>query len=214
MFPVVFDCDGLLLETEIGWTRAETTLFARYGRTYGPEDKHLTIGKSLPAAAQIFADLLPAAPDPDTVLHELVELAAEEFRHGVEPMPGARQLVEDLHGTRPLAVATNTFRRLLDLALAGAGLDGRFDVMVAGDEVANPKPAPDLYLEACRRLGVPPTDAVALEDSPSGVAAGKAAGLFVIGVPYLPDFTLDEADLVVPSLKDPAVREALNRGPS
>ncbi len=211
--PVVFDCDGLLLETEVGWSRAETTLFARYGREYGPDDKRLTIGKSLPEAARIFAELLPGASDPDELLAQLVDLALPEFERGVEPMPGAAELVEELHGTRPIAVATNSFRAILEVALEHSGLAGRFDVLIAGDEVPNPKPAPDIYLEACRRLEVDPGDAVALEDSPSGVAAAKAAGLRVIGVPYLPDMDLPDADIQAPSLGDPAVRDALGLTP-
>ena len=90
----------------------------------------------------------------------------------------------------------------MDAALGAAEM--AFDVVIAGDEVAHPKPAPDLYAEACRRLGVAPADAVALEDTPTGVASARAAGLFVIGVPSLPGVTLD-ADLVVPSLNDPAL---------
>jgi HAD superfamily hydrolase (TIGR01509 family) len=210
--PVVFDCDGLLLETEIGWSRAESTLFGRYGRDYGADDKRLTIGKSLPEAARIFAGILPAAPPPDQLLQELIDLALAEFEQGVQPMPGAIDLVEELHGTRPLAVATNSFRTILEVALDRSGLRERFDVLVAGDEVPNPKPAPDIYLEACLRLAVDPSDAVALEDSPSGVSAAKSAGLFVIGVPYLKDLPLEGVDLVAPSLDHPAVRSALRVG--
>jgi HAD superfamily hydrolase (TIGR01509 family) len=107
-----------------------------------------------------------------------------------------------------MAVASNSERRLLDLALTGAGLSDTFAAVIAGDEVPSPKPAPDLYLEACRRLGASPGDAVAVEDSPRGAAAARAAGLFVIGIPYLPELEV-EADLLATSLEDPTVRSAL-----
>jgi HAD superfamily hydrolase (TIGR01509 family) len=125
-------------------------------------------------------------------------------------MPAALELIAELHDLgRPMAVASNSERRLVDLALAGSGLAVSFGAVVAGDEVPNPKPAPDLYLEACRRLGASPEEAVAVEDSPRGAAAARAAGLFVVGIPYLPDLPV-EADLVAGSLKDPAVRAALD----
>jgi HAD superfamily hydrolase (TIGR01509 family) len=144
------------------------------------------------------------------LLHELLELATEEFAGPVEPMPAALELIAELHDLgRPMAVASNSERRLVDLALAGSGLAVSFGAVVAGDEVPNPKPAPDLYLEACRRLGASPEEAVAVEDSPRGAAAARAAGLFVVGIPYLPDLPV-EADLVAGSLKDPAVRAALD----
>jgi HAD superfamily hydrolase (TIGR01509 family) len=206
---VVFDCDGVLLDSEKAWTRAETRLFARYGRTYGIEEKRLLIGGSLEETAGALEDLLDRPGGSDDLQHELLELAAEEFAGPVDPMPGALQLVGELRDLgRPMAVASNSERRLVDLALNGSGLASTFEVVVAGDEVPNPKPAPDIYLEACRRLGTSSEEAVAVEDSPRGAAAARAARMFVIGIPYIPELEL-EADLVAPSLEDPAVRSAL-----
>lgn len=205
----MFDCDGVLLDSETAWTRAETRLFARYGRTYGVEEKRLLIGGSLEETAGALEELLDRPSGSDHLRHELLELAAEEFAGPLEPMPGALQLVAELRDLgRPMAVASNSKRRLVDLALSGAGLSGTFGAVIAGDEVPNPKPAPDLYLEACRRLHASPGEAVAVEDSPRGAAAARAAGMFVIGIPYLPELEL-EADLVAGSLEDAAVRSAL-----
>jgi HAD superfamily hydrolase (TIGR01509 family) len=205
----VFDCDGVLLDSETAWTRAETRLFARYGKAYGVEEKRLLIGGSLQETSGALEDLLDRPGGSDELQHELLELAAEEFAGPVEPMPGALQLVGELRDLgRPMAVASNSERRLVDLALNGSGLAGTFEVVVAGNEVARPKPAPDIYLEACRRLGTSSEEAVAVEDSPRGATAARAARMFVIGIPYLPELEL-EADLVAPSLEDPAVRSAL-----
>jgi HAD superfamily hydrolase (TIGR01509 family) len=206
---VVFDCDGVLLDSETAWTRAETRLFARYGKTYGVEEKRLLIGGSLEETAGALEGLLERPGGSEDLKHELLELAAEEFAGPVEPMPGALELVAELRQLgRPMAVASNSERRLLDLALTGAGLSDTFAAVIAGDEVPSPKPAPDLYLEACRRLGASPGDAVAVEDSPRGAAAARAAGMFVIGIPYLPELEV-EADLLATSLEDPTVRSAL-----
>lgn len=206
---VVFDCDGLLLDSEVAWSRAETELFARHGKAYGLPERRALIGTSLPESGQRMEVLLKLPGQGARLVGELVELASVEFAAGVQPLPGAREVVAALRGRRPIGVASNSLRRLVDMALRGAGLEGLFDVVLAGDEVANPKPAPDLYLEACRRLGSDPAETIALDDTPTGVAAARAAGLFVIGIPSLDGLSLDQADLVAGSLDDPSVWTAM-----
>ena len=206
---VVFDCDGLLLDTEAAWTRAETALFARHGKAFGLREKRALIGTSFPETARRLEMMLDMPGEGAQVVEELIRLAALEFAGGVRPMPGARELVEALKGNRPIGVASNSLRHLLELALRGAGLEDAFDVVLAGDEVADPKPAPDLYLEACRRLESDPAETVALEDTPTGVTAARTAGLYVIGVPSLDGISLDQADLVAGSLEHPSVWAAM-----
>ena len=208
--PVIFDCDGVLLETEPRWTLVETQLFAKYGRPYGQEEKLQLIGTGLGGTGKQFETMLDQPGRADELLSELIELAAAEFARGVEPMKGALGMVEELRGLgRPMAIASNSFHRLVDLALKGSSLCDAFEVVVAADDVDDPKPAPDLFLEACRRLGARPEEAVAVEDSPTGVASARAAGLLVIGIPSIEGVRLEEADLVAPSLEAPEVREAL-----
>jgi HAD superfamily hydrolase (TIGR01509 family) len=208
--PVVFDCDGVLLETEPRWTVVETELFRRYGRTYGHEHKMQLVGTGLGGTGTQFESMLDQPGRAQELLEELIELAAADFARGVEPMEGAVDLVDELRRSgRPIAVASNSFHRLVDLALNGSALRDAFDIVVAADDVQHPKPAPDLFLEACRRLDVEPADAVAIEDSGPGVASARAAGLYVIGIPAVEGVELDEADLVAPSLRDASVREVL-----
>lgn len=204
---VVFDCDGLLLDTEPLWTRGEERLFRRYGKVFDPDAKRRLLGKSGAGAGEVLADLL-VQPGRDLELVEELLDECEGEMAAATPMPGARRLVDRLRGRLPLAAASNTTRRLLAPALRGAGFGPEFDVVLAGDDVEHPKPAPDLYLAACRGLGVDPARAVALEDSPTGVASARAAGLWVIGVPSYPGVEL-EADLVVPSLADGRVAAVL-----
>ena len=124
-------------------------------------------------------------------------------------MPGAIDLVLELRGRVPIAVASNTPERLVRGAMACAGVAELFDVVVTADQVAEPKPSPDVYLRACELLAAAPSRSVALEDSPTGVAAARAAGMYVLGIPSFPGVTLDDADLVAPSLAAPSVRGAL-----
>ncbi|MGH2711676.1 MAG: HAD family hydrolase [Actinomycetota bacterium] len=208
--PVIFDLDGVLLESEPRWTIVETELFRRYGITYGQEHKLQLVGTGLGGTGKQFEAMLDQPGRARELLEELIELAAEDFVKGLDPMPGAVELVEELHRlTRPMAIASNSFHRLVDVALDGSPLKGQFEVVVAADDVDHPKPAPDLFLEACSRLGVTPTDAIAIEDSAPGVASAKAAGLYVIGIPAVEGVELDDADLVAMSLASPEVREAL-----
>jgi HAD superfamily hydrolase (TIGR01509 family) len=198
---VVFDCDGLLMDTEPCWTVAETTLFARRGLPFGAGQKALVIGKSVPAAAEVLADVFGepgAGPD---IAAELLGLVAEAVGRTAAAMPGARALVEAVAAAVPVAVASNSPRDLLEAALRRGGLDGAFPVSIAADEIAAPKPAPDMYLRACALLGVAAAGTLAFEDSMTGLRSARAAGLRVIGVPTLRDGDFP-ADHVVGSLLD------------
>jgi HAD superfamily hydrolase (TIGR01509 family) len=211
---VVFDNDGLLLDTEEAWTRAEETLFARRGRAFTIEHKRSLIGSARAAAAMKLEAMLERDGEGEALMDELHGLVMEEALAGVAPRPGALRLLEGLAGAGvPVAVASNSRREFLERTLSVAGLlDGRFATVVSVEDVAQPKPAPDIYLEACRRLGTEPGACAALEDSPTGVAAAAAAGMYVVGVPYFAGGELPGSDLLAASLADPEVARALGLG--
>jgi HAD superfamily hydrolase (TIGR01509 family) len=212
---IVFDNDGLLLDTEVAWTRAETALFDRHGLTFTDDHKRDLIGSSHTIAAGRLEVMLAQPGQGVALMGELHALVMAEVALDVAPRPGAVELVDALNAAGiPVAVASNSPREFLDLVLRTSGMAERFAVTVAGDEVPNPKPAPDIYLEACRRLGADPTRSVGLEDSPTGAQAAKAAGLTVIGVPYLPDMEIPAADLTTASLADAVVSQAVGLVPS
>jgi HAD superfamily hydrolase (TIGR01509 family) len=212
---IVFDNDGLLLDTEVAWTRAESELFRRHGSTFTVDHKRDLIGSSHTIAAGKLEVMLGRPGEGSALMAELHELVMAEVRHDVEPRPGAVELVEALLAAGiPIAVASNSPRAFLDQVLATAGMADRFAITVAGDEVPNPKPAPDIYLEACRRLHADPARAVGLEDSPTGAQAAKAAGLTVVGVPYLADMEIPAADIVAASLADAVVLATVGLVPS
>ena len=208
---VVFDNDGLLLDTEEAWTRAETTLFERHGRTFTLEHKRDLLGTS-PATTAAKLELMLDMPRQGAALvEEMHDLVMDEALAGVPPRPGALALVEAVRAAGlPVGLASNSARAFVERVLSVAGLlDGHFDVVVTADDVENPKPAPDLYVAACAALGVEPQRAAALEDSATGAAAAVAADMYVVAVPYFPDLPIDGASLTVESLEDPRVAEAL-----
>jgi len=208
---VVFDNDGLLLDTESVWTRAEQDLFERRGTEFTPGDKRELVGTSAQIAGGVLERRLGEPGRAAQLIEELNALVGAELEHGVEAMIGARELLGRLRerGT-PIGLVSNSPLRFVRRSLELAGFDGRFDVVVSAHEVAAPKPAPDPYLEACRRLGVEPGPAViALEDSPTGVAAARAAGLTVIGVPSIDGMALDEAHHLAESLLDDVIARRL-----
>lgn len=203
---VLFDNDGLLLDTESAWSRAERALFERRGREFTLQSKLELVGTSAEIAGGILAQRLDEPGRAAELIRELDALVFEELEGGVEAMVGARELVAELHGRGvPLALVSNSPQAFIERALDLVEMGGEFGAIVSGHEVASPKPAPDPYLHACELLGVEPDAAIALEDSPTGVAAARAAGLSVIGVPSVPGVTLEEAHVVVSSLQDPAL---------
>ena len=201
---VVFDCDGLLVDTETAWTRAETAIFAEHGHGFGPEQKKILIGGTLEAAGQAMAGCFGRPGDGPRLAQRLHDLVAIELAAGADPLPGARDLVLSLRGRVPIAVASNSPRAFVASALTSAGLDDLFPLVYAAEDVEHAKPAPDLYLAACAGLGADPAHTVAFEDSRTGVASARAAGLYVVGVPSLPGADL-ATDAVFPTLTDPAL---------
>jgi HAD superfamily hydrolase (TIGR01509 family) len=208
---VVFDNDGLLLDTESVWTRAEQDLFQRRGIEFTPADKRELVGTSAQIAGTVLERRLGEPGRAAELIEELNELVIAELEHGVEAMVGAREL---LHGLReretPLGLVSNSPIAFVRRSLEIVGFVDRFDVVVSAHETAAPKPAPDPYLEACRRLGVEAgPGVVALEDSPTGVAAARAAGLTVIGIPSVEGVALEEAHHIAASLRDEVVAQRL-----
>jgi len=169
----VFDCDGLLIDSAACWRLAYVRVLALDGRALDGELLRSLNGASVRMAASALGVASEA-------LHAELRLA---FQTGpISARPGAHALLTRLHGRLPMAVATNGPRELIALALGRVGLGAYLSISVSADTLPE-KPAPDIYLAACELLGVHPTRAVALEDSPIGAAAAQAAGLRLIYVP-------------------------------
>ncbi len=208
---VVFDNDGLLLDTEEAWTRAERILFERHGKTLTVEHRQILIGNS-PAATEALFELMLDAPGAGRALMlELIPLVLAELDGYAPPRPGALELIARLRAAgMPLALASNSPGALVDRALASARIEpDTFASILAVEAVAHPKPAPDIYLATCTALGSEPRRTLVLEDSPSGVAAAMTAGCYTIAVPSMAGVDLSAASLVVDSLASPEITQAL-----
>lgn len=203
---VVFDCDGLLVNTEVCWSVAEAAIFAAHGHSFGTEQKALVIGRTVADAGEAMADYFGRPGAGAELAAELLERVRKELARGAVALPGAAELVRACRAAVPVAVASNSPRELLDAALGSAGLADCFTHSFAADEVRSPKPAPDLYLTACGALGADPKRSVAFEDSATGISSARAAGLYVAVVPSLPGATLDHdwlgTSLAAPELLD------------
>ena len=205
MDAVLWDMDGLMVDSEPLWTAAEEELAGALGGTWDAEVKARIVGTRLDVAVPTILGYFGAEATPEAVattsawlLHRMVEL----FRADDLPLlPGVRELLAALAAEQvPMALVSSSYRVLVDAVLAG-GL-GPFAVTLAGDEVEHGKPAPDPYLLAAQHLGVDATRCVVLEDSPAGVASGEAAGCAVVAVPSVPGVQLEPGPrrLVVPTL--------------
>jgi HAD superfamily hydrolase (TIGR01509 family) len=200
---VLFDLDGLLIDSEPLWGRAEEAVVAARGGQLTDEDRRATIGRSIEASMELHAGRLglPGDAVPGLVA-EVMDRMRGLIRSEGTIRPGAAELIGRLVGRLPLGLASNSDRDLVALALDRIGLAGRFSTIVTAADVGAAKPAPDVYLEACRRLAVAPADAIGFEDSEAGVAALRAAGVTAVGVRAGGPFGLAEADAVVDSLTD------------
>ena len=187
---VLFDMDGLLVDSEPEWLVAEEEIANSLGITWQEKDQVHCLGGPLRKVGEYLATRAGLAVEAGAELEQrIISMMVDRVIQGVNPMPGATELLAELKAAGiPIAVVSASPRRLVDAALRGAGLSG-FDTIVAGDEVSRTKPFPDPYLEAARRLGASAWDCVVLEDSETGVAAGLASGAMVVAIPHLVPIT-------------------------
>jgi HAD superfamily hydrolase (TIGR01509 family) len=180
---VLFDMDGLLVDSEPVWYDVETEIVEQLGGTWSHEHQAQCIGGTIRSTAQYIRDLTGTDRPVEALMADALAAMRERFVAGVPTLPGALECVDAVRAAGvPTALVTSTYRSLADAALTGLG-SHRFDVTVAGDEVPAGKPDPAPYRLACERLGVEPAACVVLEDSVSGVRSGLAAGCFVVAVP-------------------------------
>jgi HAD superfamily hydrolase (TIGR01509 family) len=180
---VLFDMDGLLVDSEPVWSVAEGEIMEWLGGPWNLDVKAMCIGHRVDEACQILVDVAGSSVPAAEVAERLVARMCELFREHLPLLPGAAELVDAVRaaGVRT-ALVSSSYRALVDAALASLGAE-RFDVTVAGDEVVEAKPAAEPYVRAAAMLGVHPADCVVVEDSLAGAMSGEAAGCRVIVVP-------------------------------
>jgi HAD superfamily hydrolase (TIGR01509 family) len=203
---VVFDLDGVLVQTEEIWDEVREAFIRERGGRYDAEAQRAMMGMSSVEWSRFIHDDLGVPDSPEEISGEVVRRMAARYEERLPLIDGAREAVERLACRWPLAVASSSNRPLIDAVLRLAELTPFFRATVSSEEVARGKPAPDVYLEAARRLGVAPDRCAAIEDSHSGIRSAKAAGMRVVAIPnasYPPDEeALAQADLVLERLAD------------
>ena len=201
---VVFDLDGLLLDTEQVWDEVREGLVRERGRHWHDRAQADMMGMSSTEWSAYLHEELGLAEPPEELNRIVVERMEQRYRELLPLVDGAVEAVRRLADRWQLGLASSSNRPLIDLALELMGVTDLFRATVSSEEVARGKPAPDVYLEAARRLGVAPENAVAVEDSASGIRSAKAAGMGVIAIPNAhfppPEEVLELADVRLVSL--------------
>jgi HAD superfamily hydrolase (TIGR01509 family) len=208
---VVFDLDGVLVDSEEAWNEARRQLVEERGGRWPDEAQTDMMGMSSTEWSRYMHEVLGVPDPPEEISAEVVRRLEELYRERLPLIPGAVEAVERVAAPWPLGLASSSNRPLIDLVLELSGLARFFRVTVSSEEVAHGKPAPDVYLEAARRLGCDPARCAAVEDSENGIRSAVAAGMRVIAIPnraFPPSpETLAVADVVLPSIAelDPGV---------
>jgi HAD superfamily hydrolase (TIGR01509 family) len=210
---LVFDLDGVLLDSEQVWNEAKEEVVGEHGGRWREDAPRVMMGMSSPEWSSYLHDELGVPLDPEEISDEVVRRLERIYRDRLPLIDGATEAVERLAARVPLGLASSSNREIIDLVLELSGLGRYFEVTLSSEEVARGKPAPDVYLEVLRRMGADPADSVAVEDSENGIRAARAAGVRVVAVPnphYPPDpAALAEADDVLDSLHELTVERAL-----
>ena len=203
---VVFDMDGVLVDTEHLWDEVREELTGEWGGRYTPEAQEAMMGMSSHEWSRYLHETVGLRESPETINAEVVRRMLAAYRSHLPLIDGAVEAVRRLAGDFTLAVASSSNRPLIDGVLEAAGIAECFAATVSSEEVARGKPAPDVYLEAARRVGVEPARCAAIEDSHGGIRSAKAAGMRVVAVPnptYPPDEeSLSLADVTLASLAE------------
>jgi len=212
---VVFDLDGLLLDSESAWDGGRRALAAEHGRPWPEDATAAMMGMSAPEWSAYVRDRVGVPLAPEDISARVVAHVLDAYGERLPLLPGADEAVARMADRWPLALASSSNREVIDRVMATSGWGEIFRTWVSSEEVGRGKPAPDVFLEALRRLGVPPAEAAGIEDSHNGILAARAAGLRVIAVPnheFPPgpealaaaDVVLGSLDELTPGVVEPA----------
>jgi HAD superfamily hydrolase (TIGR01509 family) len=203
---VVFDLDGVLIQSEEVWDEVREAFVHERGGRYDDEVQRAMMGMSSPEWSRYLHETAGVPDEPDAINAEVVRRMLAAYESHLPLIDGAVDAVRRLAAEVTLGVASSSNRPLIDAVLRVAGIADCFAATVSSEEVARGKPAPDVYLEAARRLHTPPERCAAVEDSHGGIRSAKAAGMRVLAIPnptYPPDEeSLAQADVVLRSLDE------------
>ena len=212
---VFFDQDGVLIDSEGAWDAARRTIVAENGGRWRSDATRVMMGMSAPEWSRYLRDELGVALPPEEISRRVVARLLAGYERELPLLPGAVEAVKRIAARWPVGLASSANREVIDAVLAASGLSGTFVATVSGEEVARGKPAPDIYLEAARRLEADPRRSAAVEDSTNGLRAAAAAGMLVVALPNrefppardalaLAAVVLDSLDELSPSTFEPS----------
>jgi HAD superfamily hydrolase (TIGR01509 family) len=203
---VIFDLDGVLVDSEAVWDEVRRRFTEENGGHWHSGAQREMMGMSSVEWSRYVRDRLGVQMEPQQISEAVANAVAEDYRERLPLLPGALESVRALAAEWPLGLASSSNRHVIDLVLELAGIADDFQATVSSEEVGAGKPAPDVYLEAAKRLGLAPSDCAAIEDSTNGLRSARAAGMAVIAVPnrdFPPDpDALELADVVLDSLTE------------
>jgi HAD superfamily hydrolase (TIGR01509 family) len=180
---VLFDQDGVLVDSEGAWDAARRAIVAESGGRWKDGATRAMMGMSAPEWSRYVRDELGVALEPEQISDRVVERLLAGYERELPLIPGAVEAVKRMAARWPVGLASSANREVIDAVLQASGLAGTFGATVSGEEVARGKPAPDIYLEAARRLGVDAARSAAVEDSTNGLRSAAAAGTLVVAFP-------------------------------
>ena len=180
---VIFDLDGLLLDSESAWDDGRRALVAEHGPEWPGGATEAMLGMSSPEWSRYVRDELRVPLEPDEISDRVVAHVLERYEERLPLLPGAEQAVARIAARWPLALASSSNKQVIDRVMQASGWGEVFQAWVSSEEVGRGKPAPDVFLEAALRLDADPADAAGIEDSNNGILAARAAGLRVIAIP-------------------------------
>jgi HAD superfamily hydrolase (TIGR01509 family) len=203
---VIFDLDGVLVDSEAVWDEVRRRFTEENGGHWHSGAQREMMGMSSVEWSRYVRDRLGVQMEPQQISEAVANAVAEDYRERLPLLPGALESVRALAAEWPLGLASSSNRHVINLVLELAGIADDFQATVSSEEVGAGKPAPDVYLEAAKRLGLAPSDCAAIEDSTNGLRSARAAGMAVIAVPnrdFPPDpDALELADVVLDSLTE------------
>jgi HAD superfamily hydrolase (TIGR01509 family) len=201
---VVFDLDGVLIDSEQVWDEVREQLARERGGRWHAGAQRAMMGMSSPEWSRYMHEQIGLPEPPEEINAVVVERMLDRYVDGPPWITGAREAVARIAAVFPLALASSSNRELIEAVLEAGGIAGLFAAVVSSEEVARGKPAPDVYLEAARRLGLAPGACVAVEDSHNGIRSARAAGLRCIAIPnaqFPPGEALAEAEVVLAGIE-------------
>lgn len=213
---VVFDMDGVLIDSETVWHEVRAAFVRDHGGHWTEDDQKAVMGANSREWSEHIRDACGVALSAEEIYAGVVRALRAALRERLPMYPAAPEVVEALSAQYPLAVASSSPREIIEYVLDQAGLAGHFRALVSSDEVERAKPQPDVYIEACRRLGCRPPCSAAVEDSANGIRAAVNAGMAVVAIPNEafppPPEVVSSARLSLGSLRElrPEMIAALN----